>query len=236
MNKTIIFLSFIFIHFNNACAQNIDSLLSKFPEINEKEYFQNYFATVYNYFDIGADISTPLKKSVYESTKEYKLLLDSLIKVKRSLRERQFIRIPISKDTEYDVKKGGIRVLMSSRFIRREVQGIINVYEPDPEEDSKYYFALTNILTTPEIVYPQLPHLAQRMEYIFIPMNKNLGLEFENSRSSNLYLLVRPSERTKTTIVENPVYRDTYECKYIYASVEYIYLTIDDKIVFVKKM
>ncbi len=221
--------------FHNATAQEVETVLSGASPF-KNGFFSTFFSDVYTYFEPDYDYSTPLKKNVFESTPEYKSLADSLKRIKADLLKPHYLKIKVDKDVEYDMKKAGIRVLMSSRFNRREVQGTFNVYEQDPSADSKFYLAFTNLPLTPEMVYPQLPDLAQREEHLFIPLNKQIGMEFENSSSQELYIIFQPTNKSKNTKVQHLVYKDYYDSKYVYVIAKKIILLIDGKVVYTKSM
>lgn len=236
MKQKIIFICLFFLS-KLSYTQSVDSLLLSYNEFQLKDFFSVYNSDVYTYFEPEYDYSTPLKKSNYETTIEYKKLSDSLKAIKKGLFKPSYITVNVNSDIEYDIKKGGIKVLMSSRFNRREVKGIFNVYEPNPSDDSKSYLYFSNITLIPEMVYPQLPDLAQREEYIFIPLSKEKGLSFENSSSAQLIIVFLPTTTFKTTKVDDIAYAyDTYDCKYLNVTAKKIILVADDQIIYTRNL
>jgi len=218
-------------------SQNLDTLLSGYKEFDPYDFFSVYSSDVYSYFEPDYDYSTPLKKITFEKTPEYKKLSDSLKNIKKALLKPTYLNISAKNDVEYDLKKGGIKILMSSRFNRREVKGIINVYEPDPSADSKKYLYFSNLALIPDMVYPQRPDLAQREEYIFIPLSKEKGLVFEDANSAELYILFMPTNISKTVQVEHAAYRyEMYDCKYVNAIAKKIVLVADGKIIYSRSL
>ncbi len=225
---------------NSSFGQNVDSLFRNYQKIEventeqrklETSLYDNYFSTVLTYFDLQDQYSTPLKETVFKSSSEYKSLSDSLVKIKNGLSKLSYIELNLTPSrryvngVEYDLKRSGLSIMMSSKSVK-EV-GISNNLD---------YLTFSNLTFTPKTIYPQLGSLATKEEYLFLPLSKKLGVDYEDSNNeTKLYILFLPTKNSKTTSYIDPVNFDREQNKYIICTAKKMILTINDKIVYSKE-
>lgn len=235
------FLVVFLIIANTSNGQDIDSLFQaqNYQKIEventeerklESSLYDNYFSTVLSYFELQDQYSTPLKETVFKGTSEYKMLSDSLNKIKNSLNKLSYVELNLTPSrryvngVEYNLKRNGLTILMSNKSVK-EV-GINNNLD---------YLTFSNLPFSPQVIYPQLGSLATKDESLFIPLSKKLGVDYEDSdNKTKLYILFLPTKNSKTTNYINPVNYDREQNKYIVCTAKKLILTINDKVVYSK--
>jgi hypothetical protein len=176
----------------------LDSLLEPINKIKFEDedrqkldpyFIDTYFSNVYQYFDLEETYNTPLKKEVFKNSKEYKALSDSLAQIKKDLLKPSYIEmkiIPISRSeygVEYDLKRNGFKVLMNdSRHVydntSTQVKNVID------------YLSFTNLPFQSTLADPILGKLSEIKEYLFLPVNKNVGLEVEDENNDTKLIII----------------------------------------------
>jgi hypothetical protein len=235
------FLTFYFLLlFNVSYSQNLDSLFQGYQKlyfenneqrILEKDLYNIFFNDVFTYFDIEEEYSTPLKKNVFKSTKEYKVLYDSLQNLKRSsIKKIIYIELDLTPSSkymngvEYDLVRNGLKIDMSERSVVDKNKNVLD------------YLIFNNLILSSKVEYPQLGNLSSRHDILFLPLSKKNGLDFEDSNNTTkLYILFSPTLNTRRTSYNHPThYQFSFDNNYILTNVKKVMLTINDRIVYQK--
>ncbi len=224
-------------------SSKLDSLLETINKIkfddedNQKldPYFiDTYFSNVYQYFDLEETYNTPLKKEVFKNSKEYKELSDSLVQIKKDLLKPSYIEmkiIPISKSeygVEYDLKRNGFKILMNdSRHVydnsSAQVKNVID------------YLSFTNLPFQSNVADPILGKLSEIKEYLFLPVNKNVGLEVEDENNdTKLIIIFTPTAVSKKITYYDIMNAEQGASKFVLCNVKKVLLVINDEIKFSK--
>ena len=224
-------------------SSKLDSLLETINKIkfddedNQKldPYFiDTYFSNVYQYFDLEETYNTPLKKEVFKNSKEYKELSDSLVKIKKELLRPSYIEmniIPISKSeygVEYDLKRNGFKILMNdSRHVYDNTSSQVkNVMD---------YLSFTNLPFQSNVADPILGKLSEIKEYLFLPVNKNVGLEVEEEdNDTKLIIIFTPTAVSKKLSYYDMMNAEQGSSKFILCNVKKVLLVINDQIKYSK--
>ena len=236
-----LFLTFCFLLLLNVSySQNLDSLFQGYQKlyfedneqrILEKDLYNIYFNDVFTYFDLEEEYSSPLKKNVFKTTKEYKVLYDSLQNLKRnSTKKITYIELDLTPSSkymngvEYDLVRNGLKIDMSDRSVVDKNNNVLD------------YLIFNNLILSSKVSYPQLGNLSSKHDILFIPLSKKNGLDFEdNNNTTKLYILFSPSSITRRSRYNHPThYQFSFDNNYILTNVKKVLLTIDDKVVYQK--
>jgi hypothetical protein len=222
-----IFLSVITVQ---SYSQEIIKPISKYTlNVNEiyldsdggtgEDLIKDFNQTLFNYFKLDSDYPTPLKKSLFKQSSEYKKLNDSFLKVKNDLKKLKYFSFqPTSKygkSLTYNLSKSGFLV-----YINNHQPGLTHPYNTYDK------LLFSNIVT--QVINDQ----DWKNEYIFIPCNKKYGslIESENSLTT-VYIFFKPLNVVKKNVTLFGVSRLK---DYLLIKVERIILTYGDEIVYNK--
>ncbi len=221
----------------------LDSLLEPINKIKFEDedrqkldpyFIDTYFSNVYQYFDLEETYNTPLKKEVFKNSKEYKALSDSLAQIKKDLLKPSYIEmkiIPISRSeygVEYDLKRNGFKVLMNdSRHVydntSTQVKNVID------------YLSFTNLPFQSTLADPILGKLSEIKEYLFLPVNKNVGLEVEDENNdTKLIIIFTPTAVSKKLTFYDIMNAEQGSSKFVLCNVKKVLLVINDEIKYSK--
>lgn len=221
----------------------LDSLLEpinkiKFEDEDSKKldpyFIDTYFSNVYQYFNLEETYNTPLKKEVFKNSKEYKELSDSLVQIKKDLLKSSYIEmkvIPISKSeygVEYDLKRNGFKILMNdSRHVydntSTQVKNVID------------YLSFTNLPFQSYVADPIVGKLSEIKEYLFLPVNKNVGLEVEDENNdTKLIIIFTPTAVSKKLTFYDIMNAEQGSSKFVLCNVKKVLLVINDEIKYSK--
>lgn len=221
----------------------LDSLLEPINKIKFEDedrqkldpyFIDTYFSNVYQYFDLEETYNTPLKKEVFKNSKEYKALSDSLAQIKKDLLKPSYIEmkiIPISRSeygVEYDLKRNGFKVLMNdSRHVydntSTQVKNVID------------YLSFTNLPFQSTLADPILGKLSEIKEYLFLPVNKNVGLEVEDENNdTKLIVIFTPTAVSKKLTFYDIMNAEQGSSKFVLCNVKKVLLVINDEIKYSK--
>lgn len=151
-------------------------------------------ADVFSYFSLLEKYDSDLKKSMFKKTDEYKLLLDSLSKIKNSLLSETYYQISLNQvyefSIEYDIQKKGFLVAIGNvlpyhcqvAFLPK----VIGEIEFKQLNISKKY----NLSSNSNNSYTQ---------YLFFPMKEEEAIILENNKENVEYLLVFNIEGLQTS-------------------------------------
>jgi hypothetical protein len=222
----------------------LDSLLEPINKIKFEDedrqkldpyFIDTYFSNVYQYFDLEETYNTPLKKEVFKNSKEYKALSDSLAQIKKDLLKPSYIEmkiIPISRSeygVEYDLKRNGFKVLMNdSRHVydntSTQVKNVID------------YLSFTNLPFQSTLADPILGKLSEIKEYLFLPVNKNVGLEVEDENNdTKLIIIFTPTAVSKKLTFYDIMNAEQGSSKFVLCNVKKVLLVINDEIKYSKR-
>lgn len=221
----------------------IDSDISDFIE-NYNELTDSDYALlkqdVFSYFEIDEEYSSPLKKSNFIKSADYKLLADSLSKLKADFKNATYYitlkGVDVNNKSEYNLKAGGFYFDTQSSYFQYILQPK-NTYEG--LEDTKIRFLNLNTVVIKEKQddYDKLSGIPAKPEqHIFIPCNSKVGEVIEGGSSyPQVYIFFKPNSILHNKQVD-AIYSTAYNYKYEYVDylnvmVQRIIVAVDDKIV-----
>jgi hypothetical protein len=207
----------------------IDKYISNLKEINAnsdivgtgEDLINDLNTSLFSYFGIESEYPTPLKKSLFRQSSEYKKLNDSFLKYKNELKKLKYFSFqPSSKYFEnlnYDISKSGFLVYINGHQSGSNMTIFSKCF-------GKIIF--TNLVT----VFKNDGDW--RNEYIYIPCNKKYGslIESDNS-SSRVYVFFKPISVVPKRI---NLFGMVGSIDYLNSSIERIILTYNDEIVYNK--
>jgi hypothetical protein len=198
---------------------NCDEVYGDRSEIGES-LIKDLNQSLFDYFDIDSEYPTPLKKSLFRQTKEFKVLNDSFLKYKTQLRKTKYISFKPTSDyfeqLNYDVNKSGFLV-----YINSHTTDMTSFYK-------SFGKLIFNNLNT-EVKYI---NRERKNEFIYIPCNKKYGSLIESDNSSTLvYIFFKP-----ITVVPKRINIFGYvgSIDHLNSRVERIILTYKDEIIYNK--
>jgi hypothetical protein len=195
----------------------LDSLLEPINKIKFEDedrqkldpyFIDTYFSNVYQYFDLEETYNTPLKKEVFKNSKEYKALSDSLAQIKKDLLKPSYIEMKIIP-------------------ISRSEYGV----EYDLKRNG--FKVLMNESTLAD---PILGKLSEIKEYLFLPVNKNVGLEVEDENNdTKLIIIFTPTAVSKKLTFYDIMNAEQGSSKFVLCNVKKVLLVINDEIKYSKR-
>jgi hypothetical protein len=139
--------------------------------------------------------------------------------------------IPISRSeygVEYDLKRNGFKVLMNdSRHVydntSTQVKNVID------------YLSFTNLPFQSTLADPILGKLSEIKEYLFLPVNKNVGLEVEDENNdTKLIIIFTPTAVSKKLTFYDIMNAEQGSSKFVLCNVKKVLLVINDEIKYSK--
>jgi hypothetical protein len=242
----IFFLSFHFLNAQSSIVKkdeiintNVSDFLSNHSEFTEDDFYI-LSQDVFSYFGLTDEYSTQLKKTNFIKSNEYKVLSDSLIKLKndfkKSLKYIYLKGVDVNGESEYNMKAGGFYFDTQSSYFTHVLQPK-NTYEGDDDIKIKFLNLNTVIKNERQSDYDKLTRIPPTPEqHIFIPCSTKIGELIENSSSyPQVYIFFTPNSILHNKQVDSytsTVYNFKYEyVDYLNVTVKRIIVAVDDKIV-----
>ena len=219
---------------------NAADFLSNYTEFS-KDHFYIVSQDVFSYFELSDEYSTQLKKTNFIKSKEYKVLSDSLNKLKadfkKSLKYIYLEGVDANGESEYNMKAGGFYFDTKSSYYSFTLSPR-NTYNGDDDINIKFLNLNTVIKNErQDYVEQRLQRMAPRAaQHIFIPCTTKIGELIESSSSiPKVYIFFTPNSILHNKEV-NSFISTAYSLKYEYVdylnvTVKRIIVVVDDKIV-----
>ena len=150
-------------------TQTIFSIIENAKLANNEMYFV-YDLNVLDYYKLGDNYDSDLKKEVFKKTPEYVEKLEKLKKMKAEMLKTAYYIQQDNKFGDYDIKKKGFEI----DFVSQEFYN-----PPKSIKMESNFFYLKSVPTKRE---PD-PSFGSAIEKLFIPMDETNALEVENNRS-----------------------------------------------------
>ena len=192
-------------------------------ELND-DFLSNFMSDVYSYFELEEQYNTPLKKLNFQKTQEFKLLSDSLQRIKLEMKKTKYIKLNVRETSEenfsYNLNKKGFDIWIST---------INQIFDKVNYKNSLDYLRFNN-----------LPFLSKRIDqysgeynqFLFVPVNAEVGEKVEDENNSTfLYIFFQPINVVKFVppYMEDPEY-------HIICSAKRIVLAVEDEVVYNKEI
>lgn len=192
-------------------------------ELND-DFLSNFMSDVYSYFELEEQYNTPLKKLNFQKTQEFKLLSDSLQRIKLEMKKTKYIKLNVRETSEenfsYNLNKKGFDIWIST---------INQIFDKVNYKNSLDYLRFSN-----------LPFLSKRIDqysseynqFLFVPVNAEVGEKVEDENNSTfLYIFFQPINVVKFVppYMEDPEY-------HIICSAKRIVLAVEDEVVYNKEI
>lgn len=192
-------------------------------ELND-DFLSNFMSDVYSYFELEEQYNTPLKKLNFQKTQEFKLLSDSLQRIKLEMKKTKYIKLNVRETSEenfsYNLNKKGFDIWIST---------INPIFDKVNYKNSLDYLRFSN-----------LPFLSKRIDqysseynqFLFVPVNAEVGEKVEDENNSTfLYIFFQPINVVKFVppYMEDPEY-------HIICSAKRIVLAVEDEVVYNKEI
>lgn len=243
--STLVFSFFSTFLFSQTSATNIGSIISDAYEITSLSDYSFMYEDVMTYFNLNNEYETPLKKSNFMKSAEYRGLSDSLNKLRESFKNKIcFITFNGKNENDkvqYDLKSKGFYFYTGYNYYPN-LKSLPNCYEGGEEFKVKIKFSnlQTPIRNNKLSDYDKLTGLKPSpMSHIFIPMSTETGEEIESaSNYPRVYIVFQPVSIIKNKEV-NLYYKsgvgEAYETEiYLNVLVKSVILAVDDKVVYNK--
>ena len=242
----LFFLSFHLLNAQTTNAKKDDivnstaaDFLSNYTEFSKGDFFI-LSQDVFSYFGLSDEYSTQLKKTNFIKSKEYKVLSDSLNKLKtefkQSIKYIYLKGVDVNGESEYNMKAGGFYFDTQSSYFTHVLQPK-NTYESNDDIKIKFLNLNTVIKNERQSDYDKLTRIPPTPEqHIFIPCNTKIGELIESSSSNpQVYIFFTPNSILHNKQVDSytsTVYSYKYEyVDYLNVTVKRIIVVADDKIV-----
>jgi hypothetical protein len=221
----------------------IDSSISDFIA-NYNELSNSDFALlgqgVFAYFELDEDYSSPLKKSNFIKSPDFKILSDSLVKLKAEFKKTPYYislkGVDVNKKAEYNLKAGGFYFDTQSAYYQYILQPK-NTYEGDDDIKLRFLNVNTVVIKEKQDEYDRLAGIpAMPEQHIFIPCNPKIAEMIEDGSSyPQVYIFFKPISmlhNKQVDAINSSVYNFKYEyADYLNVTVQRIIVAVDDKII-----
>lgn len=202
MNKYSLLLSIVLIFliinpsYNQEDQQNETSLqkaLTGFQEADSKELERLFVSDVFQYYDLDKEYDTPLKKKVYQNSKEYKEKIQELTKLRNdAIKPTYYVSTGLVDknlgDAIYDLKTKSLII---------PIQAQLFYIKPIIDNCDEYIF--TNLSAKIHGARGDQPYdVTVYVVGIFLQMNEKSALNIENNLDScKLYIVFKLTGRAK---------------------------------------
>lgn len=210
-------------------------------EITSEQEFMVYDQDVLTYFNLNEDYSTPLQRSNFMKTAEYKALADSLGKLKKNFfKEIRYISFDGKNESgkvEFDMTANGFYFVTGYEYYP-SLKNLPNVYTSKDEVNIKF----SNLNTPVRLVQTEdeknMEEKAAPRCYFFMPCNPVTAEKIEKSQSfPTVWIFFQPTSiiKNKELPYEYAMPADYETVNYLNVTVKRVLVTLDDEVVYDKK-
>jgi hypothetical protein len=223
---------------------NLSDFIENYSELSNSD-FGLLGQNVFTYFELDEEYSSPLKKSNFVKSADYKILSDSLVKLKAEFKNTSFYvslkGVDVNDKSEYNLKAGGFYFDTQSSYFQHVLQPK-NTYEGEDDIKLRFLNLNTVVIKEKQDEYDRLTGIpAIPEQHIFIPCSSKIGELIEDGSSTpEVYIFFKPNSMLHNKQVDSTlstVYNFKYEyVDYLNVTVQRIIVAVDDKIIINKTL
>jgi hypothetical protein len=239
--KRLTLLLFVFIFCNISYSQSspkIEDFLKGYHQLYNKSEIETLKSDVFSFFEL--DFNSDLKKQKFKTSKEYKVLSDSLNSIKSTIKGLSYIKfngystyLDVNK---YDIKRGGFNFFTGNRTSENfSIRNVVDL-EFINNSNGNIRVSFTNLETNIKNVEFERGNSISyfKDEHLFIPFSRKNGELIEENRSNPEIYILFNCTGVKTINEYQKWSGITTREDYLTGTIKRIIVVLDDLIVYNK--